>query len=233
MIDKESEKIKEESERQKVLQYTSYYLENYLHPNKNWDRWVSPKERINRIRCSNVNWKTVSDHIKGMEYQDFLQTPYWKAITAYSKFKAGYRCQVCDSSCNLAVHHRNYAIHGFEHACMHELFVLCTDCHSKFHGQISHPKSKPKAKDSKFHGQISHPKSKPKAKVGLIIVLIIKLMVLSALIGHFLIEKYQVGFHHSSKFYALDRKKAPESKIKRSKWKPLFSKKRSVKSTKP
>lgn len=215
MIDKESEKIKEESERQKVLQYTSYYLENYLHPNKNWDRWVSPKERINRIRCSNVNWKTVSDHIKGMEYQDFLQTPYWKAITAYSKFKAGYRCQVCDSSCNLAVHHRNYAIHGFEHACMHELFVLCTDCHSK------------------FHGQISHPKSKPKAKVGLIIVLIIKLMVLSALIGHFLIEKYQVGFHHSSKFYALDRKKAPESKIKRSKWKPLFSKKRSVKSTKP
>jgi 5-methylcytosine-specific restriction endonuclease McrA len=168
MTYKELCKTPEKTNQEKVLQNTSYYLENHLNPNKNWDRWVSPKERINQIRYSNVNWKTVSDHIRGMEYQDFLRTPYWKAIAAHSKFKAGYRCQVCNSSYDLATHHRNYAIHGFEHANVHELVVLCDDCHSKFHGQI--------------------PKSKLKAKAALI-VLIIKLMALSALAGHFLIEK--------------------------------------------
>lgn len=168
MGDKEFRKILEETNRKKVSQNTSYYLENHLNPNKNWDRCVSPKERINQIRYSNVNWKIVSDYIKGMEYQDFLQTPYWKAIAAHLKFKAGYRCQVCNSSYDLVTHHRNYRIHGFEHAHMHELVVLCDDCHSKFHGQI--------------------PKSKLKAKAAFI-VLIIKLMVLSALLGHFLIEK--------------------------------------------
>ena len=94
-----------------------------------------------------------------MEYQEFLKTPYWKAIAAHSKYKAGYRCQVCNSIYDLATHHRNYAIYGFEHAHMHELIVLCDDCHSKFHGQIS--------------------KSKLKAKAALI-VLITKSMVLSA-----------------------------------------------------
>lgn len=158
-----------ELDRQKVLQNTSYYLENYLSPNKNWERWISPKERINQIRYSNVNWKTISDHIKGMEYQDFLQTPYWKAIAAHSKYRAGYRCQVCNSAYDLATHHRDYKIHGSEHANIYELVVLCDDCHSKFHGQI--------------------PKSKIKAKAALI-VLIIKLMALSALFDHFLIKKY-------------------------------------------
>ena len=169
MIDKETYKTTEESDRQKVQESTSYYLENHLNLNKNWDRFITPKERINQIRYANVNWKTISDHIKGMKYQDFLQTPYWKAIAAHSKFRAGYRCQVCNSAYGLATHHRNYAIHGFEHACMYELIVLCDDCHSKFHGQT--------------------PKSKFSAKPGLV-VLIIKLMILSGFVGHILTEKY-------------------------------------------
>lgn len=155
MIDKKSYKITEELIRQKVLQNTIYYIENYLNPNKTWNKWISPKERINQIRYFNVNWKTVSDHIKGMKYEEFLKTPYWKAIATHSKFKAGYRCQVCNSSYNLATHHRNYAIHGFEHAHMNELIVLCDDCHSKFHRKRQ--------------------KSKFKRKVGLI-GLIIKLL---------------------------------------------------------
>jgi hypothetical protein len=56
-----------------------------------------------------------------MEYRDFLQTPYWKATAAHSKFRAGYRCQVCNSAYDLATHHRNYVIDVFEHANMHEL----------------------------------------------------------------------------------------------------------------
>lgn len=166
MIDKEPCKTLEENNQEKVLQNTSYYLENYLNPNKNWDRQVSAKERINWIRHSNVNWKIVSDYIKEMDYQDFLRTPYWKAITAHSKFKARYRCQVCNSPHGLVTHHRNYAIHGFEHVHMHELVVLCHHCHNMFHYKT--------------------PKSEHKAKAALVI-LVVKLMILSALAGHFFI----------------------------------------------
>ncbi|MGL4348111.1 MAG: hypothetical protein ACRCSV_01445 [Chlamydiales bacterium] len=168
-INKKYYKSAEEYDKKKVLQNTSDYLKNYLTPNKNWNKRISPKERINQIRYSNVNWKTVSTHIRKMQYQDFLQTPYWKAISAHSKFKARHRCQICNSAYNLATHHRNYAIHGFEHAHIHELVVLCDDCHSKFHNKI--------------------PKSKYKRKAEFI-VFIINLMVLSGFIAHFLIKEY-------------------------------------------
>ena len=97
MIDKEPYKTLEEAHRKTVLENTCYYLENYLNPDRNWDRKLTPKERINQIRYSNVNWKTISKHIKGMDYQNFIKTSYWKAISAHTKYKAGYRCQVCNN----------------------------------------------------------------------------------------------------------------------------------------
>ena len=42
-MDKEPNKTAEESDRQKILEHTSYYLENHLNPNKKWDRHISPK----------------------------------------------------------------------------------------------------------------------------------------------------------------------------------------------
>ena len=71
-----------------------------------------------------------------MGYYDFLKTPYWKAIAAHTKYKAGYRCQICNSADHLVTHHRDYSIHGLEHAHIHELTVLCDDCHNKFHNQF-------------------------------------------------------------------------------------------------
>lgn len=70
-----------------------------------------------------------------MNYRDFLSTPYWKAIAAHTRYKAGYRCQLCNSGANLTTHHRNYRIHGREHAHVNELIVLCKHCHEKFHGR--------------------------------------------------------------------------------------------------
>ncbi len=128
--------------QQKVLENTVYYLENYLNPNVKWDKRIFPKERITKIRYANVDWKTVSDHIKAMDYQDFLKTPYWQAITAHSKYKVGYRCQLCNSTHRLVTHHRNYNIHGREHAHMQELIVRCNKCHNIFHDRISKKKSK-------------------------------------------------------------------------------------------
>ncbi len=63
----------------------------------------------------------------------FLETPYWKAIAAHTKFRAGYRCQLCNSRMGLVTHHRDYGIHGREHAHIYDLIVLCSYCHQKFH----------------------------------------------------------------------------------------------------
>ena len=136
MIDKESRINLEEINRKRILKNTSHYLENYLNPDKKWDKQITPIQRINQIRYADVNWQTVFYHIKDMDYQNFLKTPYWKAIAAHTKYKAGYRCQLCNSAYDLVTHHRNYDIHGREHAHMQELIVLCDNCHSKFHDQI-------------------------------------------------------------------------------------------------
>lgn len=130
--------------QKRVLENTSYYLENYLNPDRRWDKEILPQQRINKIRYADVNWKTVSDHIKSMDYQNFLKTPYWKAIADHTKYKAGYRCQLCNSPYGLVTHHRNYDIHGREHDHIQELIVLCDDCHSKFHDKIPKSESKPR-----------------------------------------------------------------------------------------
>lgn len=134
---KQDEIYKKEKEARQIKfrENTFCYIENYLNPNREWNKKVSAKQRIDLVRYSNVNWTAISDHIKEMDYQDFLATPYWKAITAHTKYKAGYRCQLCNNGADLATHHRNYDIHGREHAHMNELIVLCNNCHQKFHGK--------------------------------------------------------------------------------------------------
>jgi len=118
-----------------ILENTRSFIENYLQPNKNWDLGLSPKDRIIKLKYSDVNYREVSDHIKSLTYESFLKTPYWKAITSYKKYLAGFRCQVCNSSSGLNTHHRNYEIHGYEHAHLNELVVLCHDCHNLFHAR--------------------------------------------------------------------------------------------------
>lgn len=153
------------------LPCTSSYIEKYLNPDRSWEKDIPPKERIKQIQYANVNWRIVSDHIKSMDYQSFLQTPYWKAIAAHTKYKAGYRCQLCNSPRRLITHHRNYDIHGFEHAYMQDLTVLCDDCHNKFH-------DRPQKRNFKTH----HQSRKPTFEI------FITSMVLSLFFVYFLIE---------------------------------------------
>lgn len=127
------QKSEKEARQIKLSENTSYYINTYLNPYGSWDRYCSPKQRIDLLKDADVNWTTVSKHIKDMEYRDFLETPYWKAIAAHTKFRAGYRCQLCNSRMGLVTHHRDYGIHGREHVHIYDLIVLCSYCHEKFH----------------------------------------------------------------------------------------------------
>jgi hypothetical protein len=72
--------------------------------------------------------------IRQMDYETFLQTAYWFAVSMTVKSRAGMRCQVCNSTSSLTVHHRTYDSHGREHLSMNDLVALCVNCHGLFHG---------------------------------------------------------------------------------------------------
>jgi hypothetical protein len=73
-------------------------------------------------------------------YKDFLQTRYWKTIRMYVMASRGNKCQLCNSTNNLNVHHSTYANHGREHDHLEDLILLCRPCHAKFHDKLpKHP----------------------------------------------------------------------------------------------
>lgn len=65
------------------------------------------------------------------EYQEYLRSPKWQATREQALARAGYRCQVCNRSDQLQVHHRTYANLGNE--LPNDLTVLCDPCHDRFH----------------------------------------------------------------------------------------------------
>lgn len=132
--DKEKQKAINEVDNEKVAeQYISYYL----NPNNAWKKETSQHERETCIEkaCYLILGYKVREHILQMEYGDFLNTPYWKAIAGKIRRKAGYRCQICGKQKTLSVHHRSYENHGLEHtyAGQRDLIAICQDCHEKFH----------------------------------------------------------------------------------------------------
>ena len=79
------------------------------------------------------------------EYADYLRTPHWQSMRTGALNRAGHRCQVCNASKNLHVHHRTYErCPGNERA--GDLTVLCADCHALYHDKprVATPAANPK-----------------------------------------------------------------------------------------
>lgn len=75
------------------------------------------------------------NELSTMPYNEYLLTPEWQEKRAYMLKRARYRCQLCNESKPLNVHHRTYERRGHEDYA--DLIVLCGDCHKlyHFHGQ--------------------------------------------------------------------------------------------------
>jgi len=71
--------------------------------------------------------------LKQLPYQLYLQTPHWQRMQKIARKKAKNRCQLCYSDKRLDVHHRRYTHLGDYNNELHDLIVLCRDCHYKFH----------------------------------------------------------------------------------------------------
>ena len=136
----ESERKRLEKESQEKVSYaeqkkdnTKYYIDNYLNPNKSWKDGVKPYEKRESLRAIYVDWQEIKEYICGMDYHEFLMTPYWKAIADSVKRYHNHKCQLCGGTEGLSVHHASYENHGDELHHLKDLICLCKDCHEKFH----------------------------------------------------------------------------------------------------
>jgi hypothetical protein len=112
--------------------YENTFVEIYLTPNK-LKYTHNDFPRMKQLYTEYQNKEDIAQRIIEMPYEDFLQTQYWKIITAYMKNKAGDICK-CGSNANLNTHHKTYEHHGYEIEYLDDLVVLCGDCHNKEHG---------------------------------------------------------------------------------------------------
>jgi len=69
--------------------------------------------------------------LKRMPYNDYLETDEWKETRKRALQRADYKCQVCNGTHNLQVHHSSYDRRGNEADA--DLIVLCGACHRRFH----------------------------------------------------------------------------------------------------
>ncbi len=69
--------------------------------------------------------------LRAMPYAEYLKTQEWIRRRMVKLEISEYRCQLCNSSEDLNVHHRTYERLGCEK--MGDLLVLCRDCHKLFH----------------------------------------------------------------------------------------------------
>lgn len=70
---------------------------------------------------------------KTMPYKEYLLTPYWKRFADEARKCARYKCNLCNGSGILHVHHKTYETRGEEK--FDDVIVLCERCHAKFHNK--------------------------------------------------------------------------------------------------
>lgn len=126
-------KLDDLDDEKQTIENTKYYIENYLNPDKSWKEGMKQWEKWKEIRWADVEHEIIANYIKGMNYHDFLKTPYWKAVSGQVKKNNDYKCQLCGKQGTLNVHHSDYSIHGYEVQKINKLLCLCSDCHNNFH----------------------------------------------------------------------------------------------------
>jgi len=118
---------------QKSVEEIDRAIDSYLDPSRSWNKGITIYQKWSAI--SRIRSERFTEAALELEYDDFLQTPYWNAVSQKAKARANFTCQLCNARDNLHTHHRTYENHGMEHLHMKDLIVLCADCHKHFHSK--------------------------------------------------------------------------------------------------
>lgn len=74
------------------------------------------------------------DRLRSLPYAAYLRTEHWRRVRADALRRAQNRCQLCNRSDSLQVHHRSYDRRGAERPS--DVIVLCDPCHTRHHGHL-------------------------------------------------------------------------------------------------
>lgn len=111
----------------------AFSINNYLDCNQNWNKSIGIGNRIKILQeLTNKYKEEIAKRIKLMSYKEFLNTPYWKAISVYMKIIKK-KCELCGNDFDLHTHHKTYEHHGYELLHLNDLQVVCGLCHSEIH----------------------------------------------------------------------------------------------------
>lgn len=81
--------------------------------------------------CPDFSLDVYAQALASMPYQEYLRTTEWHETRWIALALATKRCQVCNRTGLLDVHHRTYERRGMELAA--DLTVLCRRCHERHH----------------------------------------------------------------------------------------------------
>jgi len=113
------------------------FVDKYLDPHGVWDPDIRPKKRFSLMMRDFPERADdeIAAKIRNIEYNDFLQTPYWKAVASKKRAECDNKCNMCGArNVPIMVHHGDYARRGYEHKYYKsDLMCLCRKCHEKYH----------------------------------------------------------------------------------------------------
>lgn len=93
--------------------------------------WIDANAQQWREECEE-HAKAIVE-LRQMPYGEYLRTQHWNAVRLAALRRARWRCQVCNVSGRLDVHHRTYENRGDEQAS--DVIALCRSCHARHHGK--------------------------------------------------------------------------------------------------
>ena len=72
--------------------------------------FISKKKYIKNSRYKRLNYNTKENNLseKQIHYRKYLHTEHWKKTRARALSRANYKCEKCDCTKYLQVHHLNY-----------------------------------------------------------------------------------------------------------------------------
>jgi hypothetical protein len=103
-------------------------------PYDDWALIAEQTSQIERWRDQILERWSAADRLeelRAMPYRAYLRTPEWQARRRVALADALHRCEVCNASGDLDVHHRTYERLAAEDKA--DLTVLCRSCHGLFH----------------------------------------------------------------------------------------------------
>ena len=98
------------------------------------ERKIMAKWDLKKKKIKSKKKKSKKKQSKYKSYSDYLHSKQWKYKRKRILEQRGFKCEKCQSTTNLQVHHLTYK--NIFHEKDIDLQVLCRFCHAKIHGKI-------------------------------------------------------------------------------------------------